>query len=328
MSIDDVLTATREVAPPDNVALEQGRLAALSAADLDIRQRARIARRRSARRRFSIAAVAVAAGALALIVLPRDDKPTSAPVAKPPVEAPAATAPIVEANYKTASQIVNAAAKGAGQSSNVLGDAPYWKVESRYVQINADGVEPDSVGRRTIWQGIDDPGVLNDTFGQGLTVEGQTLALPRGDLYFDGRTWRWREINRDGLTTKQVIDLLTSGEDGIGDKPGRAPREWYYFKQAGELLAETPASPHVRQEIWKQLAKLTGVTTSGKATDEIGRSGWDLTMTVDGYGTRRFIVDPSSGAILQSESEMRGTTYRATYLKAGPSQTAPTPTSE
>ncbi|GAA3527160.1 hypothetical protein GCM10022234_25490 [Aeromicrobium panaciterrae] len=315
MTLDELLTATREVDTPDGATLVQARDAALAAVHQDLTSRARIARRRVRRRVVSVATLAAAAG-VAFVVVPSGEKANDH-VATP-------TPPVVEVKYENASQIVAAAAVGAGHGSDHLGDAPYWKVISEYAQTDANDPSQDSAGTRTIWQGIDGPSVLRDTFGGDSP--GETLALPQTKLGVGGRSYTWRQVNAGALSGDQIRALLTEGEAGIPDKPGRAPHEWYFFKQAGELLSDTPASPAVRKALWKELATLTGVTTSGKVTDSAGREGWNLTFALKGHGSQRFIVDPASGAILQAEVENTGSTYRVTYLEAGPASSAPTPT--
>lgn len=315
MTLDELLNATRDVDTPDGATLVRSRDAATTAVHQDLTSRARIARRRVRRRVVSVAAIAAAAG-VAFIVVPGGD-PANDHVAT-------RTPPVVEVKYENASQIVAAAAVGSGHGSDQLGDAPYWKVVSEYAQTDADDPSQDSAGRRTIWQGIDGPSVLRDTFGGD--APGETLALPQTKLNVGGRSYTWRQVNTGALSSDQIRALLTEGEAGIPDKSGRAPHEWYFFKQAGELLSETPASPAVRKALWKELATLTGVTTSGKVTDASGREGWNLTFALKDYGSQRFIVDPATGAILQAEVENAGSTYRVTYVEAGPASSAPKPT--
>lgn len=313
MTLDDVLTATREVAAPEPATIDRGQEAAMTAFHQDLAARARIARRKL--RRGVLSGVAVLAAAAVIAAVAANPDPDTRPI--PDVIA-APKPQVVDVQYANASQIVNAAADASGRTGTVLGDAPYWKVMSEYQQKGGRNVDENSTGRRTIWQGIDRPSVLADSqFGDEI------VALPKSTLQVGGRSYTWREINDGALSSEQIRGLLTAGEMGTGDKPGRAPHEWYFFKQAGELLTETPASPAIRKAIWKELASVSGATTSGKVVDATGREGWNLTYAAKGYGTQRFIVDPESGAILQGETEMRGTTYRVTYLSAGPATSAP-----
>lgn len=316
MTLDDLLTATRDVDAPDGATLDRSRDAALAAVHHDLTSRARIARRRVRRRVVSVAALAAAAG-VAFVIVPNGDDKANDHVATP-------TPTVVEVKYENASQIVAAAAVGAGHGSDQLGDAPYWKVVSEYAQTDTNDPSQDNSGKRTIWQGIDRPSVLRDTFGGD--APGETLALPQTKLNVGGDTYTWRQVNDGALSSDQLSALLTEGESSVPDKPGRAPHEWYFFKQAGELLSETPASPEIRTAIWKELATLTGVTTTGKVTDASGREGWNLTFALKDHGSQRFIVDPTTGAILQAEVENAGSTYRVTYLEAGPTSSAPEPT--
>lgn len=320
MSLEEILTATREVAPPDATTLTRGRDAALTAARHDLTSRARIARRRARRRMVSIATVFASAAAVAVFVatigspsIPNDV------AASPPAE--------VEVQYANASQIINTAATSAGAGSDLLGDARYWKVVSEYAQSSSDNPDDNGAGSRTVWQGIDGPGVVSDTFDGGFTLtDGHPLELPQATLSVDGHTYTWREINAGVLSPDQLRDLLTMGGEPLAANESRSAQDWHLVKQAGELLSETPAAPAIRQALWKELAELTGATTTGRVTDTAGREGWNLTFTINGYGTQQFIVDPATGAILQTEVETPASTYRVTYLESGPTNTAPAAT--
>lgn len=315
MMLDDLLAATRDVAPAHASKLLSGRDAALAAAHDDVMNRARAVRYRKRRRvLYTVAAVVVAVGIV--VIVPGDDyAPDRMAIPAPPV---------AEARFTNASQVVDAAAASAGREPAELGDAPYWKVVSEYAQSGSKRSDENIEGKRTVWQGIDGPSILRDTFGEDVALEDvRPLKVPQATLTVGGRTYTWREVNAGALDQQQIHDLLTEGEQGVPEKAGRAPHEWYFFKQAGELLGDTPASPAVRQAIWEEMSTLTGITTSGKVTDALGRDGWDLTMSADGYGSQRFVVDPSTGALLQWETAGRGVTYRQTYLAAGPAETVP-----
>lgn len=321
MTLDDLLASTRDVPSVDAPPLARGRDAMLAAVHDDLASRARMVRRRT-RRRLVGTVAAIAGAAVGVIVILPADSPTSEQEATP-------VPPAVEVQFSNASQLVDAAAVGAGREPAALGDAPYWKVVSRYAQTGGDRPEENSSGERTIWQGITGPGVLRDTFGEDIALEdARPLSLPRATLRLGGHAYTWREINAGALDRDQIHDLLTAGEEDVPSEKGRPPHEWYFFKQAGELLSETPASPAVRQAIWEELATLTGVTTTGKVTDAVGRSGWDLSFAFPGHGSQRFVVDPASGAILQAEQMIGGSTYRMTYLESGPADVAPSRSSE
>lgn len=316
MMLDDLLTGTRDVPSADAPTLARGRDAALAAVHDDLVSRARVVRRR-ARRRVAGAVAVLAGAAVAVIVILPGDSPTSEVEAVP-------TPPAVEVQFADAAQVVDAAAVGAGQESGTLGDAPYWKVVSRYAQTGSDRPDENSSGERTIWQGITGPSVLRDTFGEQIALEdAKPRALPQATLRVGGRFYTWREINAGALDRDQIHDLLTAGEEDVSATDDRPSHGWYFFKQAGELLSDTPASPAVRQAIWEELATLTGVTTTGKVTDAVGRSGWNLTFAAQGHGSQRFVVDPASGAILQAEHTIGDATYRITYLASGPADVAP-----
>ncbi|MBP2389605.1 CU044_5270 family protein [Aeromicrobium fastidiosum] len=316
MTLDDLLVATRDVVPAGAPALARGRDDMLAAARDDVMNRARVVRSRKRRRVFSAVAAVTVAAVVVGVTSPSEDR------APQPAAAPAT--PVVEAEFTNAAQIVEAAATSAGREPAELGDAPYWKVVSEYAQSGSDRPDENSEGRRTIWKGVDGPSVLRDTFGEDVALEDvRPLKLPQATLTVRGRTYTWREVNAGALDEQRIHELLTDDEEGVPDKEGRAPHEWYFFKQAGELLSDTPASPAVRRAIWNEMATLTGVTTTGKVTDAIGRTGWDLTIRDKDYGSQRFVVDPSTGAILQSETVGRGVTYRQTYLEAGPAETVP-----
>lgn len=322
MNLDEILTATRDVAPLDVIALERGHSTTLTAVHDDLAHRARIARRRARRRAISAAAVLATASAVSVFVSVggNDAAPEGGLTAAPAV---------VQAPFTNASQIVNAARTAAGKGSDELGDAPYWKVVSEYTESGIQGSQEITAGTRTIWQGITGPGVLRDTTGGSFKVAGGgILELPQATLRLGSRIYTWREVNAGALTTAQIHDLLTLADDATSSLDGRPASEWYIVKQARELLSETPAAPAVRQAIWQELSTMSGVTTSGRTIDAAGREGWNLTYTVKDHGSQRLIVDPATGAILQAEVESQESTYRVTYLHTGPSDSAPTPTAE
>ena len=75
------------------------------------------------------------------------------------------------------------------------------------------------------------------------------------------------------------------------------------------------------------LGHVNGVRLVGNVTDHAGRRGWELTLSMPSYGTQSYIVDPSSGSLLEGRVKMPGQAQTwATYVSAGPASSAPAAT--
>lgn len=106
-------------------------------------------------------------------------------------------------------------------------------------------------------------------------------------------TWRlgagsvdWSGL--DKLTTDPAT--LRAQLSALG--PGNA------FDEIGDLLGESPASPALRSALYRVLGQLPGVEVTGRAADSSGRVGSVVEFSADGT-TERFIIDPSTGALLE-----------------------------
>lgn len=261
----------------------------------------------------------------AILVLPRSDGPArqATPAATSgPTPATTSTAPVVDTEYRNASQMLTAAAAAAGRQDDPLGDAPYWKV----VTQNGN----DASSRSTRWYGIDGPGVMpfapdpehpTDLYEQ----------MPQYTVRLGGHTYTWREVNDGAVPVSELPGLLTEKElspAGGRSDPGR-DHDRYFFKEAYEVLANTPASPAIRKTLWSAVAAIDGVELDGRVTDSIGRPGWAVSLTSDGF-TTTYIVDPTSGALLEARWRPEGPEPAdpagQTFVESGPAASAPSPT--
>lgn len=314
MSLDDLLDEARAVSPPAAGVLERTRAEVLGVLDASLVRRARIVRRRRHRR---LALGAVAAASAAVIGVATLTTRTAPPDAGggPGLNA---TPLVVTKQFRTVAQVTRA----AGATGSVeLGSAPYWKVVSDYHSLSCTEADCTPVdGHRTAWVGIAGRGVIEDTqFGADRP------SIPLAEVTLAGQRMTWPEANRRSWTPAQVAQL--AADTGGDDKPGRAPSSWYVFKNTGDLLAESPASPAIRGELWRLLGKVGGVRLVGGVTDHQGRPGWELRLSSPTYGTQSYIVDPGSGRLLESRVRLPGQVPTwTTYLSAGPAGTAPAAT--
>lgn len=324
MTLDDVLTAARPVAPPAPAILERGRAEAVSLAHAEISHRANMVRRR-ARRRVVSGAVIAAVAVGALLLIPRADEP-SRPIANGPsttADPASPPAPVVKVDYRNASEVLKTTAAAAGAQSAPLGDAPYWKVVTQY------GVDENT--RSTRWIGVDGPGVMPfDETSDRPGAEDLFDALPQATIRLDGRTYTWRELNDGALPADALPRLLTDTELRHRDTdPERAAHEYYFFKEAYEVLARTPASPAIRAALWDAVADIKGVELDGEVTDSLGRTGWAVSLRGVGQGTQTYIVDPTTGALLETRGHAEGRSadegWVETFVESGPADSAPQP---
>jgi len=315
MSLDDLLDRTRTVDPPAESTLMHGRTEVLAALDASLVRQARIVRRRR-HRRIALGAVA-AASATVIGVGILTTNGTTPPTAGHRPDG-GAKPPVVTRHFTTVAQVTRAAGAAPGTE---LGSAPYWKVVTDYRSSSCtETVCSPFDGHRTAWAGIDRPGVIEDTqFGPG-----DRPSLPAATVTIGGQQMSWAAANGRTWTPAQLAGLVA---DGGGDKPGRAPSSWYVFKNTGDLLAESPASPAIRKELWHLLGRVPGVRLAGDVTDHQGRHGWELTLSNPTYGTQSYIVDPETGSLLEGRVRLAGAKPTwATYLSAGPASTAPAAT--
>lgn len=321
MTLDEILASGRPVEPPTREALDWGRADAVSLAHAEISQRAYLLRRRTRRRVLGGAAL-IAAAAGAFLVVPRTDEPS-----QPIVVAPLPTAsPVVKVDYKNASEVLHTTAAAAGAQSAPVNDAPYWKVTTQYGS--------DASTRSTRWIGIDGPGVM--PFDENSNRPGGNELfdrLPRATIRLDGRTYTWRELNDGALPADQLPRLLTESElKHQHTDPDRAVHEYYFFKEAYEVLARTPASPAIREALWDAVADIKGVELDGEVTDALGRTGWAVSLRGIGQGTQTYIVDPTNGSLLETRGHAEGRRpadgWIETFVESGPTKSAPRPSTK
>ena len=313
----DVLVATRKV-----VAAEAEATAARAAKIVHLRRRHR-------RLTIGVAAAAVA-GLVAIPLLSRGSASTPLSAAPPVTH----VAPPVQAHYRTVAQVINAAAAHTG-SADPTAEA-YWKVHSTYVGWGCElggvpiGAPPSTKptptichtfkGTRTAWTATaGGTGVLEDTDSPG-----QRPSLGPGTIVVDGQNFTWRQFNAKSWTDAQLETLINYG--GTADVPGYSTRSWYSLKDAFDLLAESPISPAIRAQLWKIVEKIPGVQLVGQATDHAGRTGWEISFSDPADGTMTFIIDTTTGMLLESGGSVKASngakTYE-TYLSAEPTTTAP-----
>jgi hypothetical protein len=306
MHIDDVLEDTREAADPSPEALERGHAQALAAAQASVDRITHMARVRKRRRRTAgVLMVAVVATA-AIVVAPRLGE-DAAPTARPPARTTAPPTPDPTPEFRSASQVLQAAGTSAAAQVVDVANAKYWRVDSEYQQSG------DEVYQRTFWQGHTSTGYLYDEgFGDGGLVK-----MGEAKFSFQQRSLSWDQLLNLTTSKSKLLNLL---REGTGDLQGGTPDQ-YAFKTLGEMLAETPAPPELRKAMWDAAADLKGVTNDGPTKDAKGRAGYGITL-----GAMTYVVEPSTGRILESRFKLEeGGSYRMTYLSQGPTDATPVP---
>ena len=198
-------------------------------------------------------------------------------------------------------QVLLAAGEASAEQPDNSRDAAYWRVESLHQQGNDAPIE------RTIWLGHRTPGVLID--------DGVETPLPVATFGLQQTRLSWEELVSLPTDPVALRQLLEQEVDGLLDPT------WQMAKLAGELLAETPATPALRQGLWKVVAAIPGVTSEGEVRDALGRDGVQILLTSDTRGELEYIIDPDAGTILQATvnpSDKAKQDFRITYLSRGP----------
>ena len=291
-----------------------------AAARADISRRAVLVRRRRMTRIGSAVVGVSAAAAVVAVVALQPSAHAPSEQSKPPVHV------LVTPQFKTVAQVVNAA---AAATPNVDPTAsPYWKVVFRDHSLGCIVGMPGpeqcafNTSIHTMWMGNDRPGVLRIHGDDGAS---ETVGIPAEAIRIDGQMMSWRAINARTWTIGELAPLV--GDLIAPGQPGRAPAEWYVFKNTGDLLMNDPASPAIRKQLWRHLATVSGVRLDGRATDSQGRQGWKLSISMKQFGTQSYIVDPTSGVILESLVQFpqdKQPSSIITLISAGPATTAPT----
>lgn len=320
MNLDELLTRSGAVDAPSPELLDGLADTVAAAAHADIARRAVLVRRRRLARIGSAVVGVTAAAAIVGVVAVQPAAKTPSQQAVPPSRT-AVTPP-----FRTVAQVINAA---AAATSNVDPTAaPYWKVSLRERVLGCDiGVATCAMhtGVYTIWNGNGRPGVVQN-LGDGF-VSMDPTEIPAATLSVDGQTLSWRAANQRTWSAADLAAMVADG--GTPGKPGRPSADWYIFKNTGDLLMDSPAGPKLRQQLWHYLATVQGVRLDGRAKDALGRTGWKLSLDIAGYGRASYIVDTTTGQLLESSVWIAGTGTKepgvTTLVSAGPSATAPAP---
>lgn len=316
MTLDELLDRAGAVDAPAPDAVNRLADTIASAARADLTRRAVLVRRRRIARIGSAAVALTAAAAIGGFV-----------ALQPSAHAPSAqTKPLMQVTpqFRTVAQVINAAAAATPNVNPAA--SPYWKVVTR------DHSEGCTVGPggpqscafttniHTMWMGNGRPGVLQIRGDMDVTE-----SIPAEAIRIGGTFMSWQDVNARQWTVDQLAALV--GDDVPPGKPGRAPAEWYIFKNTGDLLMNSPASADIRKQLWRHLATVSGVHLDGRATDSQGRQGWKLSISMPAYGTQAYVVDPDTGAILESIVQFPQDTSPSsiiTLISAGPASTVPT----
>lgn len=270
--------------------------------------RAEATARRRARRtqllQVVAASVAVAAVVVGLSWRGGDD---GAPVTATPEPTPSVTSTQPAVEYRSARQVLRAAAEAAAQQP-AAADSAYWYVES--LQYLPEGLSP-----RKFWIGHDRPSVLDQ--------DGQILGIPDVDFSLGMSSLTWDELVALRVPASALLGLLQDpGSAVAGDQA------YDRFKNAENLLAASPAPPELRSAVWGALADTPGLRLLGPRTDSQRRRGYAVRLAAPGYPTVTYLVDPADGRLLEishgpASAETEG--WSVTYLTQGPRDTAPTP---
>lgn len=261
----------------------------------------------SRRRRFAwrlplAAGLAAAAVVTAAVALPRLGGNETDPAATAP--APSVTRTAELATYGSGREVVLAAASAPAPAPEA---APYWNVKS----IQRFGSEEVP---REVWIGRDRPSVLRQ---DGFVAQMPAVTFPIGP-----RSVGWQGLQTLPTQLPRLRSLLA--QDAA--TPGRDKR-WVVFKIAGELLAEAPVPPDVRQTLWRVLAAEQGARRTDRTRDGAGRVGWTVSMSIAGEGRVTYVVDPESGQLLEARHvpDDGQEPWIVTYLERGPASSAPDP---
>lgn len=330
MTLDELLEKAGTVQAPPADLIDRLNSELAEAAHRDIARRALLVRRRRIGR-FATVGVGAAAAAAVVGAIALQPTETRAPAA----DGPSSTAPVTP-EFRTVAQVVNAAAEATPSVDPTA--APYWKVVTESHSFATwplpDGTHCNQAVHmvHTSWAGNAGVGVVvngGDPFNHD---DGRPIATGPAVAAFGGRMLTWRQINAGQWTDAQIATMVTESGATPTGTDGRPPAAYYVFKSTAELLMSEPASPAIRKALWHNLASLPGVRLDGRAKDERGREGWQLSYPgpiIDGhkYGDEYAIVAPSSGQLLQSSVAFAQDANPSvdTLVSAGPAETAPTP---
>lgn len=163
-------------------------------------------------------------------------------------------------------------------------NAPYWKVDS--VMTAADGSRAEADEFLAHYAGST----------SHLREVGSTSDKPAPGPWrysLGTRSLSWAQIDKELPADPAVLRGLLASYADPGEERSEA-----VFDTIGDLLV-SPASPEVRQALYRVAAGLPGVRLVGTVTDGIGRTGTAVERG-DGRSTVRYIIDPSSGELLET----------------------------
>lgn len=202
--------------------------------------------------------------------------------------------PSASASAATFLRGVAAVAKAQpGQSAN----APFWYTHSKE---QSGGVTID----RQLWLGRDASGRLIQTGGSGP----QPPSVLRGPALFPiGKTQvTWDQLTALPTDAGQLLDVLTADAHGAGPDPDSE-----LFTVVGDLLRESPAGPELRAALYRVAADVPGVRLLGQVTDSLGRTGTAVARTQGDGRVLEYVIQSSSGRLLEERDDGMVTTYLA-----------------
>lgn len=303
MDLDELLAHDAQVPTYAAERRQSDRDVLVAAADRGIARRSRLVRRRRGR----IVLIGTAAAAVVGVAIVSQTTGTH--------NAPStANGPVVTAQFKTAAQVIDAASAAAGNGTAT--SAPYWRVVNRTTCGGPSGVYACDL---TNWVGLTKSGAYQSGDGQVRTSCGVATVT------IDGRSMTWAVANARKWSAS---DIATMVADNVAETPGRPSHGFYIFKNAVGFFT-SPASPTILKQLWKQLAHVPGVKLQGQQRDQLGRTGWRLTLSSDvsGYGSQSILVDTSTGRLLESSDWVTGQAPNvSTIVSEGPATSAPAAT--
>jgi len=248
-------------------------------------------------------AVAAAAAAALVTVIATPAQHAGAPAAVSPVPPVARihvgfSAPATDA---TAAQLLDEAATAAG-SQQGWPDARYWFAQSQNTNLlSGQGSYSSS------WIARDGNGVGARA---GAPIPEQATSVPRakdgetaypviadGVPAFYGFSWAQLYALPVNDTAALESDLMSAGQITFGPKAPGLSGSWTgqedLFELVMNLLSGTPASPALREALYKVAATIPGVTVKGTYTDSLGRTGTALRL-----GIMTMVIDPATGQFL------------------------------
>ncbi len=227
------------------------------------------------RGKIIVAGTAAAVAAVTMTVVPRLSSPRPAAGRPSPAHSTAVTAASVFRQAAMATKAGHAQQEGWPH-------AAYWRVDS--IEVRAG-----KTYHRDIWISHSGDAVLEDG---GVAPGLQRISPPGSGFGYLG--------NKPGWLTWNEIYALPTDPAKLGPILTRASVTGAYASRAQNLwsvvlglLIETPASPALREALYKVAASIPGVAVSGDYTDSRGRTGTALKL-----GEETLVIDPANGQLL------------------------------